>query len=160
GRSGPWSWRPICTWRRVFARWRRSLAGCGARRGWRRSTSWYGTERVGGGQRKMDEDARLWVTGLGWFLALPTEREVAIRQELQRLDKEDKMPYLSFIERYALEKGREEGIEKGREEGALMGQVQLCQELLKQPPTPQAELLALSQEELAALLTQLRKQLL
>ena len=58
-----------------------------------------------------------------------------------------------------LQDAEESGIEKGIEKGALVGQIRLCQELLKQPPTPQAELSALSQEDLAALLAQLREQL-
>jgi hypothetical protein len=54
---------------------------------------------------------------------------------------------------------REQGIEVGRKEG-LMGQIRLCQELLKQPTTPESELTSRSQEDLTALLAQLRKQLL
>jgi predicted transposase/invertase (TIGR01784 family) len=50
--------------------------------------------------------------------------------------------------------------ERGMEKGALMGQVRLCQELLKQSPTPQPELSALPEEKLAALLAELRKQLM
>jgi predicted transposase/invertase (TIGR01784 family) len=60
----------------------------------------------------------------------------------------------------AKDRGLEEGLEKGLEKGALMGQVRLCQELLKVSPTSQAELSALSQEALAALVEQLRNQLL
>jgi hypothetical protein len=70
--------------------------------------------------RKMDaEDARLWLACLDWFLQLPAEREVAIAQELERMDKEDNMPYLSFIERQAIEKGMEKGMEKGIAKGHL-----------------------------------------
>ena len=55
---------------------------------------------------------------------------------------------------------REQGIAVGRKEGTLLGQIQLCQELLKQPPMSESELTSRSQEDLSALLTQLRKQLL
>ncbi len=55
---------------------------------------------------------------------------------------------------------REQGIEVGRKEGTLTGQIRLCQELLKQPLTSEAELISRSREDLAALLAQLRKQLL
>ena len=57
------------------------------------------------------------------------------------------------------ERGREQA-ERGRERGILIGKIHLCQELLKQPPTPEAELVALTPEALAALLAQLRKQAL
>ncbi len=50
--------------------------------------------------------------------------------------------------------------ERGVKKGALLGQVRLCQKLLKQPPTPQEALSALPIENLTALLDQLQKQLL
>jgi predicted transposase/invertase (TIGR01784 family) len=53
----------------------------------------------------------------------------------------------------------ERGVKKGVVKG-LIGQVHLCQKLLKQPPTPQEELSALPVENLTALLDQLQKQLL
>ncbi len=63
-------------------------------------------------QRKMDlEDTRLWLDCLDWFLQLPEEREQALRQELERADKEENMPFVNFIERHALEKGRREALE-------------------------------------------------
>jgi hypothetical protein len=72
-------------------------------------------------QRKMDEeDSRLWLSCLDWFLQLPQERERALRQELERLDKEDNVPYLSFIERDALERGTEKGRLEGRLETLRM----------------------------------------
>jgi len=49
----------------------------------------------------------------------------------------------------------ERGVKKG-----LVGQIHLCQKLLKQPPTSQEELSALPIENLTALLDQLHKQLL
>ena len=62
--------------------------------------------------------------------------------------------------REAFDQGLEKGIEKGIEKGAVVGQVRLCQELLKQTPTPKKELSALSEQDLSALLAQLRQQLL
>jgi predicted transposase/invertase (TIGR01784 family) len=51
-----------------------------------------------------------------------------------------------------------EAAQRGEQRGRLLGQIQLCQELLNQPQTPEAELAALSLEDLTALLAQLRKQ--
>jgi len=59
-----------------------------------------------------------------------------------------------------LHDAEERAEERGVKKGALVGQVRLCQELLKQFPTPQSELSALPEETLVALLAQLRKQLL
>jgi predicted transposase/invertase (TIGR01784 family) len=58
-----------------------------------------------------------------------------------------------------LEEAREEGMEKGLKKG-LTSQVRLCQELLKHPLTPEAELMGMSLDELNALLGRLRKQVL
>jgi predicted transposase/invertase (TIGR01784 family) len=62
-------------------------------------------------------------------------------------------------QRSLLKEARDEGFEKGRKEG-LVAQVHLCQELLKQIQTPEADLLKLSLDELNALLAGLRKQIL
>jgi hypothetical protein len=57
-------------------------------------------------QRKMDlDDTRLWLDCLDWLLQLPRERELTLGQELERLDKEENMPFVNFIER----RGRLEG---------------------------------------------------
>ncbi len=83
-------------------------------------------------QRKMDvEDVRLWLTCLDWFLQLPEERERALRLELDRLDKEENVPYYSFIERQALEQGMEKGMEKGMEQGRGEGRLDTLRWYLK-----------------------------
>ena len=73
------------------------------------------------------------------------------------------MKSVRFAKRMGFEKGIEEVIEnaikQGFEMGVLIGQVRLCQELLKQPQTPRADLAGMPQEQLMALLLQLRKQL-
>jgi hypothetical protein len=57
-------------------------------------------------QRKMDpNDHRFWFACLDWLLRLPREREQAVRQELERLDREESMSLVSFIERQGIEKG-------------------------------------------------------
>jgi hypothetical protein len=45
------------------------------------------------------------------------------------------------------------------DKGALMGKIQMCQEMLKQPVTPKKELRGRSEQDLDSLLAQLRKQL-
>ena len=61
------------------------------------------------------------------------------------------------------ERAEERGVKKGELKGelkGLLGQIHLCQKLLKQPPTPREELSALPVENLTTLLEQLQKQLL
>jgi hypothetical protein len=50
--------------------------------------------------------------------------------------------------------------DKGLAKGTLVGKIQMCQEMLKHPVTPEAELRARPNQELDNLLTQLRQQLL
>src|SRR5262245_52705531 len=61
---------------------------------------------------------------------------------------------------HARQQGREEGREKGLEEGKVIGRIEICQRLLKQPLTPTEELSRLSIEELTKLADQLERQLL
>src|SRR5262249_25693961 len=111
--------------------------------------------------RKLDQsDGQEWYRLIDFIMTLPEEMNKQVHEEVYRQHTEDPMKYVSFAEREGIAKGLEKGREEGIEQGELMGQVRLCQELLKQQPTPKAELLALSQEDLAALLALLRHQLL
>ncbi len=62
-----------------------------------------------------------------------------------------------------LEKGREEGLEKGREEGReegkWAGKIQVLQELLEEPVTPDSELRGVSVENLTSQLAELQQRL-
>ncbi len=48
---------------------------------------------------------------IDWMMNLPAPLEFAFRQDLERLEEERHMPYVTSIERMA----REEGMQKGRE---------------------------------------------
>ncbi len=50
-------------------------------------------------------------------------------------------------------------LEEERQKGELMGRIQLCQRMLKMPPTSQAELLALSVDDLQSRAKALEQQL-
>jgi hypothetical protein len=103
--------------------------------------------------RQMDRaDGARWYQLIDWLMKLPPEMNETVYQR----QREQGMKYVSYAE----QKGIEKGMEQGRAQGELLGQIRLCRELLKQEPTPEAELLAMPQEELTALLGQLRKQLL
>lgn len=56
---------------------------------------------------------------IDWFMQLPVELERAFKDDLQQLEEEKRMPYITSIERMGIEKGRAEGREEGREEGLL-----------------------------------------
>jgi flagellar biosynthesis/type III secretory pathway protein FliH len=59
------------------------------------------------------------------MMDLPRDMELQFDEEIRRYQEEMKMPYISSIERLALERGleqgREEGREQGREQGAAIG---------------------------------------
>jgi hypothetical protein len=65
---------------------------------------------------------------LDWVLALPKQMEYDFRQELYRFEEEQKMVYVTSIERMA----REEGLEQGLKQGLKQGQQQACQALVSQ----------------------------
>jgi predicted transposase/invertase (TIGR01784 family) len=83
------------------------------------------------------------------------------QDELERQRYLDRLAYQrdavtwANAEKHALERGHEEG----REQGELVGQILLCQKLLKQPQTPREELLRLPVEELTARAAELEQRL-
>jgi predicted transposase YdaD len=58
---------------------------------------------------------------IDWIMTLPKDLEEAFRTEIHHYEEVINMPYLSSIERWALEEGREEGRKEGLEEGLLEG---------------------------------------
>ncbi len=58
---------------------------------------------------------------LDWMLALPVELEQQFQEELHRFEEDRRMPYVTSIERMALERGRKEGHQEGRQEGRQEG---------------------------------------
>lgn len=73
-------------------------------------------------------------------------KDAALRERYESRQKviRDQMSLLQD----ALEDAIEKGLEKGREQGVLIGRVQLCQQLLNRPVTPEEDLLTLSIDEL------------
>lgn len=73
--------------------------------------------------RGMDADAvRHLFRFIDWLMALPEELEEHFDNEIYEYQKGKKMPYISTLERKAMERGREQGREQGREEGKEIGQ--------------------------------------
>jgi hypothetical protein len=115
-------------------------------------------------QRKLEEpDGKLLYRLIDWLLLLPREREEQVRTELNRLNPEGTMTYITSFERIGMEKGMEKGMEegtkKGREQGVLIGRIQLCQRLLRQAETPSDELGRLPLDELTRQAEELERRL-
>lgn len=100
---------------------------------------------------------------IDWLLALPAEREVALRREIMTWEEERRMSYITSIERIGRAEGLEEGLERGREEGIERGREEERRELLRRvvtqrfgtiPPNLEDRIVAAKPEELTALFDQ------
>jgi hypothetical protein len=56
-----------------------------------------------------------------WVMALPPELAQRFWAELQTIEEEHKVPYITSVERIGREAGLKEGLEKGRQEGLQEG---------------------------------------
>jgi len=61
---------------------------------------------------------------LEWIVALPETIAPYYNQQLEHLEEEQSMSYISIIERQGIEKGIEQGLEKGLEQGLEQGVAQ------------------------------------
>jgi hypothetical protein len=60
---------------------------------------------------------------IDWLMELPREFEEDFQEQIHRFEEERQMPYVTAIERMALEKGLEQGIEQGIERGLQRGEL-------------------------------------
>ncbi len=88
---------------------------------------------------------------IDWLMELPLQLEIQFRSQIDNLESEQNMPYITSVERLARKEGREEG----REEGVLVGQILFAQKMLRCQQSDRAELLALPIVELQQVLAQL-----
>src|SRR5262249_1774066 len=56
---------------------------------------------------------------IDWIMSLPVELQEAFREEVYQFEEERKMPYLSSIERWGIEKGTKGGLEIGMQKALL-----------------------------------------
>jgi hypothetical protein len=63
---------------------------------------------------------------IDWLMQLPEELERQIGEDIQRIEEDHNMPYVTSIERIGIEKGRAEGLSQGQQEG----QTRMLQKLL------------------------------
>jgi len=67
------------------------------------------------------DDVRQLFRLIDWIMTLPEELEAGFRADLESIEKENNVEYLSSIERHGFKKGLEQGREKGKGEGLLEG---------------------------------------
>lgn len=63
------------------------------------------------------DEVRMWFRLIDWMMHLSKDLEQRFRVELEEIEEELQMPYVTSIERLAKEEGREQGRDQGREEG-------------------------------------------
>lgn len=88
---------------------------------------------------------------IDWIMRLPADLEQELWHDLQQLEIEKKMQYITNIERFAAERGREEGLQAGRQEEALRLLLRVLKHRFGEiPETVQAQLQALTIEQVEA----------
>ncbi len=88
---------------------------------------------------------------IDWVMALPEELEQEVWEEIQAYEREQRMPYISSVERIGLTKGLQQGLEQGRQQ-ALRILLRLMEGRFGSIPSSlQAQLQALSVVQLEEL---------
>jgi hypothetical protein len=54
---------------------------------------------------------------IDWLLDLPPELDARFWDEIHEWEEENRMPYVTSVERLGIEKGMEKGLKQGRKEG-------------------------------------------
>ncbi|MCA9165029.1 MAG: hypothetical protein KDA62_18680, partial [Planctomycetales bacterium] len=103
--------------------------------------------------RKMYDQRERELRDYEWTLA-------SVREEAHRLGLEEgRHQGIEQGRELGIEQGREQGLRKGRHEGALIGKIQLLQELLGDSPLDDEASRGMSSAELAALLAALQERM-
>lgn len=68
---------------------------------------------------------------LDWMMRLPEDLNLLIWQEIEQLEEQAHMRYVTSVERFGLKKGIEQGIEQGIERGIQQGESKLIKRLLE-----------------------------
>ena len=59
------------------------------------------------------------------MMHLPTDLQHALWQDLEQLESNRRMPYITSVERIGMEKGIQQGIQKGIQQGKQLGAVDM-----------------------------------
>lgn len=97
------------------------LARLGASDGKRRFDAKLGLVRLLYRRGHTLEEIQALLRFLDWILRLPEDLERKIMDVTETLEHGKRMPFLSNIERWSIEKGLEKGLEKGRQKGLVEG---------------------------------------
>lgn len=119
-------------------------------------------------QGKSGDEIRQLFRVIDWMMDLPTDLALQFKDEMEQVELERKMRYVTSIERImrqeavkegleqGIEQGIEQGLEQGLEQGILAGQILLLQKILGDTPSTIAELKLLAIDQLTTMLSQLQ----
>jgi flagellar biosynthesis/type III secretory pathway protein FliH len=65
------------------------------------------------------------------MMRLPEELEQQLWQEIEILEENEKMQYVTSVERMGIAKGRQEGLQEGQQKGLLEGEAEMLGLMLK-----------------------------
>lgn len=83
-------------------------------------------------QKDLDkEHIRRLIIFLEWMVYLPEDIRTYYNEQVEHIEEESDMPYISLIERKGIELGIEQGIEQGLEKGISQGRVTALQQTLQ-----------------------------
>jgi hypothetical protein len=68
---------------------------------------------------------------IDWMMRLPEELEQQLWQEIEILEENEKMQYVTSVERMGIAKGRQEGLQEGQQKGLLEGEAEMLGLMLK-----------------------------
>jgi hypothetical protein len=68
------------------------------------------------------DDIRQLFRLIDWMMILPATLEIVFRDEIHRFEEERKMPYVTSIERLAMEEGEKKGLAEGEKKGLAEGE--------------------------------------
>ena len=76
---------------------------------------------------------------LDWMLQVPPELQRQLWHEIDQLERNRQMPYITSVERMGIEKGLQQGLQQGKLEGKLEGEVALLERQLSKRFGPLTE---------------------
>ena len=83
-------------------------------------------------QRKWDKQRVIDLFSvIDWMMRLPEELEQQLWQEIEILEENEKMQYVTSVQRFEIAKVRQEGLLEGRQKGLLEGEAEMLGLMLK-----------------------------
>ena len=83
-------------------------------------------------QRNWDKQRVIDLFGvIDWMMRLPEELEQQLWQEIEILEENEKMQYVTSVQRFEIAKVRQEGLLEGRQKGLLEGEAEMLGLMLK-----------------------------